>query len=67
MFDYSKKEVNFLDTTIYLNNNRNIQTKLYRKPTDKKSLLHNSSNHSEHSKESVIYSQALCYRTITAE
>jgi len=66
-FDYSKKEVNFLDTTIYLNKNRNIQTKLYRKPTDKKSLLHNSSNHPEHTKESVIYSLALRYRTITTD
>ena len=60
---FSRTEINFLDTTIYIENN-NIYTRLYRKPTDKKEYLHYSSNHPHHMKKAIIYSQALRYRRI---
>lgn len=64
--NYSETSVNFLDTTVYINKrSRYLCTKLYTKPTDKKSLLHFNSYHPLHTKLSIIYSQALRYRTIT--
>lgn len=39
-FEYSRETINFLDTTVYLDQNRKIQTKVYRKPTDMYSYLH---------------------------
>ena len=62
---YSKKEVTFLDTTIYKNQKTHkLQSKLYTKPTDTKTLLHYKSYHPLHTKKSIIYSQAIRYRMI---
>ena len=63
-FDYSKTHANFLDTTIYRDSNNSLQTKLYRKPTDKNLILHYSSHHPHHIKRNIIYSQALRYKRI---
>ena len=60
---YSSTSVNFLDTTVYIKDNK-IHTKLYIKPTDKKQYLHYSSCHPTHVKKAIPYSQALRYRRI---
>lgn len=60
---HSKSQINFLDTTTYIENHI-IKTKLYKKPTDKKQYLHYKSCHPTHIKKSIPYSQALRYKRI---
>lgn len=59
----SKSEIPFLDTLVYIDNNK-IKTRLYKKPTDNKQYLHYSSEHPTHMKNSIPYAQALRYRRI---
>jgi peptide-methionine (R)-S-oxide reductase len=63
-FEYSQTSVNFLDTTIYIDNERKLRTTLYRKPTDKNLILHYTSRHPLHIKRNIIYNQALRYKRI---
>ena len=56
---YSKTEVNFLDTTVKIENNGNLSTKLYRKPTDRNAYLHYNSYHPMKQKENIPYGQFL--------
>ena len=68
-FDYtiSKTEVNFLDTTVFLDQNNTLRTKLYTKPTDRQSYLHKKSEHPKSLKKSIAYSQALRLKKIGYE
>ena len=52
---------------IYKDKNGGIQTTIHRKPTDTMSLLHYDSNHSDHLKNSIIYSQALKYNRVISD
>ncbi|XP_073212655.1 uncharacterized protein [Lepidochelys kempii] len=61
--DQSTQEIHFLDTTV-LRNHGHINTTLFRKPTDRYSYLHASSFHSDHTTQSIVYSQALRYNRI---
>ena len=64
--EYSYERVHFLDTNIYINNLKQLESDLFIKPTDKALLLHNESFHPNNCKISIIYSQALRYvRLIT--
>lgn len=63
---HSNKQINFLDTTTYIDNNI-IKTKLYKKPTDRKQYLHFNSCHPSHIKKSIPYSQALRYKRIITD
>ena len=65
-FDYetSQHSISFLDTVIYIDNNRNLQTTLYTKPTDSHNFLHASSAHPRHLINNLPYSQALRTRRI---
>ena len=47
------------DTMLYRDENNNIQTTLYRKPTDQQAFLHAKSKHPRSLKSSIPYSQAL--------
>ena len=58
---HSLSNVNFLDTTIYFKYHGLLESKLYVKPHDICTLLHNDSFHSESCKKGIIYSQALRY------
>jgi hypothetical protein len=61
----SKTEVNFLDTTVYIDEIDNtMHTKLYTKPTYRVQYLHYSSNHPQHVKKALPFSQALRIRRI---
>ena len=67
-FDYtfSHKTVNFLDKTIYFNENSKFESELCIKTTDRMLLLHNDSYHPPSTKKGIIYNQALrCRRIIT--
>ena len=65
-FDYeiSKTSIPFLDTRIYIDENRQLQTTLFTKPTDTHNYLHYKSAHPRHLKNSLPYSQALRLRRI---
>ena len=63
IMDFSNESVHFLDTTVSIVNNQ-LQTSLYRKPTDKLNLLRWNSFHPNHIKRSIPYSQALRYHRI---
>ena len=65
-FDYeiSKTSIPFLDTRIYIDENRHLQTTLFTKPTDTHNYLHYKSAHPRHLKNSLPYSQALRLRRI---
>ena len=65
-FDYeiSKTSISFLDTCIYIDENRQLQTTLFTKPTDTHNYLHYKSAHPRHLKNSLPYSQALRLRRI---
>ena len=54
----SKTEINFLDTTMSKVDNK-LRIKVYVKLTDRQSYLHSKSEHSNTTKKSIVYSQAL--------
>jgi hypothetical protein len=62
--EQSTQEVNFLDLTIYKDENDTVQTKLYTKPTDAHLYLHYSSCHHKSTKEAIPFSQALRARRL---
>ena len=55
-YEYSKHSVNFLDTTIYVENGQ-LQTTLFVKETDSHSYLSFDSCHPKHNITSIPYSQ----------
>ena len=63
-FEHSNSSINFLDTIIYIDKKRTLQTTIYRKPTDKNLILHFSSHHPFHIKRNIIYSQIIRYKRI---
>ena len=64
--EWSKKQVNFLDVTVFLENGK-IKTDLYIKPTDTHQYLHSSSCHPYHYKKGIPYSQTLCLNRICSD
>ena len=66
-FTYFEQTVIFLDGKIYLSKTRKLNTKLYRKPTVCKTLLHFHPQHPIICKEGIIYYQALRYNMIISE
>jgi len=57
-FEFNDKCINFLDTTVFINRDK-ICTELYVKPMSKHLYLHATSNHPNHLKDSLFYSQGL--------
>ena len=57
-FDFSYQKIQFLDLEIFLSDGR-LGTNLYVKPTNKQLYLDFTSNHPDHCKEGIPYSQAL--------
>ena len=59
-FEYEilKEKISFLDTEIYIKNNK-LHTKIFRKKTDCQSFLNINSEHPKSLKNSITYSQAL--------
>ena len=56
---YSRKEISFLDTTVTLENNGTLSTKLYTKATDRNAYLHFNSYHPVNQKENIPFGQFL--------
>ena len=59
----SKTEINFLDMIVFKVDSK-LQTKVYVKPTDRQSYLHNKSEHSNSTKKRVAYIQTLRFNKI---
>ena len=57
-YEYSMEKIEFLDLEIFIENGK-LETNLYVKPTNLQLYLDFKSNHPDHCKESLIYSQAL--------
>ena len=64
--DSSFTHIPFLDTMVYIHNNK-LMTQLYTKPTDKKQYLHFYSNHVSHIKKGIPYAQALRLKRIITD
>jgi len=66
----SKVSANFLDITIYKNQNPNgiinLATKIYVKPTDTQNLLHTMSFHPPHTTRGILKSQLIRYKRISS-
>jgi hypothetical protein len=62
--EHSLTQINFLDTTVHLDNNGLLYTDLYCKPTDSHNYLLYDSAHPKHCKDSLPYSQLLRVRRI---
>ena len=62
--EISPDEVNFQDTTVYVDTCGNIQTKLYTKPTNRHTYLHRRSEHPLPLKNNLAYRQVLRIRRI---
>lgn len=55
--EYSKVCINFLDLTVSKDNQGTLHTSVYRKPTDRNTILHAKSFHPNWLKENVPYGQ----------
>ena len=62
--EWSRKTINFLDTTVKKDKNNRLYTDLYTKPTDTNSYLRFDSAHPPKCKQSLPYSQFLRLRRI---
>jgi len=62
----SNTHIPFLDTYVYIHNNKLI-TRLYKKPTDNKQYVHFDSQHPTHVKKSIPYAQAIRYKRIIVD
>ena len=58
-FQISPRKIAFLAAMLYKDENNNIPTTLYHKPTDQQAFLHAKSEHPRSLKNSIPYSQAL--------
>ena len=58
-FNFSNKEINFLDAAVYKTQSGKLETKLYRKESNRQAYLHRKSEHPESLKRSIPFSQAL--------
>ena len=54
-YDQHKKEIPFLDTTVYMTKDNKLFTRNYHKPSDNKQYLHYHSAHPKKQKKSVPY------------
>ena len=63
-FNFSNKEINFLDTIVYKTQPGKLEIKLYRKESDRQAYLHRESEHPESLKRSIPFSQALRLRRV---
>lgn len=61
------RQLNFLDVTVMLDENRRLHTDVYNKPTDSHQYLHNTSYHPGHIKKSIAFSQAIRIKRICSD
>ena len=64
---YSYKSIDFLDATVFKNNQQSLSTKLFTKPTDRPGYIHNTSYHPKSQIKNIPYGQALRVKRICTE
>ena len=64
---FSSTEINFLDTTVCINNSNKITIRLYKKDTDRNAYLHYKSYHPCKLKDNIPFGQALRVKKICSE
>ena len=64
--NYSYKQINFLDTTVTIENN-SLVTSVFTKPTDRHSFLYQKSYHPRSTKNAIPFSQALRIKRICSK
>ena len=65
--NYSKEDINFLDTTVFKNERKTLSTKLYTKPTDRPGYIHSKSYHPKSQIKNIPYGQAVRAKRISTE
>lgn len=63
--EFDKNTINFLDTTIYKQDNK-LNTRVYFKPTDTHQLLHRTSFHPQHTFKGILKSQFIRFKRISS-
>ena len=63
-FKYSRQQIEFLDTLVYIDNNNKLQPTLYKNFTDHQNYLHSKLEHSYSLKKRIAYSQVLRIKRI---
>ena len=58
-FNFSNKEIDFLDAVIYKTQSGKLETKLYRKESDRQAYLYRKLEHPQPLKRSMPFSQAI--------
>ena len=58
-FNFANKEINFLDSVVFKTQSGKLETKFYRKESDRQGYLHRKSEHVESLKRSIPFSQVL--------
>ena len=62
--NYSKEQIDFLDTSVRITSEKTIMTTLYRKPTDRYAYLHYNAYHPLQQKNNIPYGQYLRVKKI---
>ena len=61
---FSNKELSFLDAVVYKIQSGKLETKLYRKESNRQAYVHRKSEHPESLKRSIPFAQALSLHRI---
>ena len=65
--EYSCEKIHFLDLLITVNENRKLDTSIYRKETDRHAILHSTSFHPHHMISNIPYDQFVRLRRIRSK
>ena len=63
-FDWSNKELTYLDVNLIMTEGGGLETDRYIKPTNPQLFLHYQSNHPKQVFKSIVYGQAVTVKTI---
>lgn len=63
--EFNSQEINFLDTTIFIKDNK-LHTKVYFKETDSHELLHHNSAHPKHTFKGLLKSQLIRFKRLSS-
>ena len=66
-FDWSNKELTFLDVKLMITEEGTLETDRFVKPTNPQLFLHFKSNHPQHCFKAIVYGQAITVKTICSK